>query len=174
MGASFLCKSETEKMNVCNALGVSSNYDGTPCPYPGSFYFEKHLKIPESLNQNLGSSKFHIIVSHSDDRSTIKLTKTKFLSLSVEWWITMYLNVQDCNEYSDYGFTCKTTFSAQSSDVTTHAAYAAGGAVLIGIVLYAAIADRKRRIAQINLGHEEQQADASGNFEMMFDTGVVA
>lgn len=87
----------------------------------------------------------------------------------------MFLDVQDCNEYSDYGFTCKTTFSAQSSDVTTHAAYAAAGAVLIGIACYALMADRKRRIAQINLNQEEQQADASsGNFEMMSDTGVFA
>jgi hypothetical protein len=57
MGLSWLCKRYTEEMNVCNALGVSGDYDGTPCPNAGAFYFGSTVELPPKPFMSLGSGK---------------------------------------------------------------------------------------------------------------------
>jgi hypothetical protein len=58
LGIGFACKSyKREKVNVCNALGVSSQNDGTACPNAGSFYFESHVALPGTGEISLGSGE---------------------------------------------------------------------------------------------------------------------
>jgi hypothetical protein len=57
-GISFLCKTSKETLDICNAVGVSNEADGTACPNAGTFYFGTSLKIPGRPYMKLGSGKF--------------------------------------------------------------------------------------------------------------------
>ena len=80
------------------------------------------------------------------------------------WWVIVYMTLTDCNEYSGYGFGCRTTFRAlpetQSSSQSENM-YATGAILIVAGVGY--LVFRKRRTASIDLDHEENNA----NFTMM-------
>lgn len=58
LGIGFACKKyKRDNVNVCHALGVSSQNDGTACPNAGSFYFESHVPLPGTGEINLGSGE---------------------------------------------------------------------------------------------------------------------
>jgi len=84
------------------------------------------------------------------------------------------MDLTDCNEYSEFGFQCKSTFQALSNDQAAAQnsqaydnMYAAGAILIVGGVGYFVM--RKRRTASIDLNEEE-----NSNFEMMSDAGVRA
>jgi hypothetical protein len=56
-GVDFLCTSSTKTMDVCNAVGVSNENDGTACPNAGTFYFGTSTKVPWKPYIRLGSGK---------------------------------------------------------------------------------------------------------------------
>jgi hypothetical protein len=51
----FVCRTYKETMDVCNAVGVSNEADGTACPNAGTFYFGTSAKIPGKSYIKLGS-----------------------------------------------------------------------------------------------------------------------
>jgi hypothetical protein len=57
MGSSWVCKTEKNKVDICNAVGLSNSYDGTPCPNAGEFYFGSTVTLPGRSFMNLGSGK---------------------------------------------------------------------------------------------------------------------
>ena len=76
------------------------------------------------------------------------------------------MTLTDCNEYSGYGFGCRTTFRAlpetQSSSQSENM-YATGAVLIVVGVGYFVL--RKRRTASIDLEQEENNA----TFSMMND-----
>lgn len=58
----FVCRTYKETMDVCNAVGVSNEADGTACPNAGTFYFGTSAKIPGKSYLKLGSGKCRIPV----------------------------------------------------------------------------------------------------------------
>lgn len=54
---SFVCKTYKKTTNICNAVGVSSQNDGTACPNAGSFSFGSTVKLPGNGFFNFGSGK---------------------------------------------------------------------------------------------------------------------
>lgn len=58
LGIGFLCKAYYEdNVNICHALGVSSQSDGTACPNAGTLYFKSQVPIPGAGDISLGSGK---------------------------------------------------------------------------------------------------------------------
>lgn len=58
LGIGFACKTYyNDYVNVCKALGVSSQSDGTACPNAGTVYFHSRIPIPGSGDISLGSGK---------------------------------------------------------------------------------------------------------------------
>jgi hypothetical protein len=58
LGIGFVCKTyKRDYVNVCHALGVSSQADGTACPNAGSFYFNSKVTLPGTGETNLGSGE---------------------------------------------------------------------------------------------------------------------
>lgn len=53
----YMCRTYKETMDVCNAVGVSNEADGTACPNAGTFYFGTTAKIPGRPFMKLGSGK---------------------------------------------------------------------------------------------------------------------
>ena len=53
----YVCRTYKETMDVCNAVGVSNEADGTACPNAGTFYFGSTAKIPGRPYMKLGSGK---------------------------------------------------------------------------------------------------------------------
>ena len=51
----YVCRTYKETMDVCNAVGVSNEADGTACPNAGTFYFGSTAKIPGRPFMKLGS-----------------------------------------------------------------------------------------------------------------------
>jgi hypothetical protein len=51
----YICRTYKETMDVCNAVGVSNEADGTACPNAGTFYFGSTAKIPGRPFMKLGS-----------------------------------------------------------------------------------------------------------------------
>jgi hypothetical protein len=51
----YVCRTYKETMDVCNALGVSNEADGTACPNAGTFYFGSTSKIPGRQFMKFGS-----------------------------------------------------------------------------------------------------------------------
>lgn len=54
----YVCRTYKETMDVCNAVGVSNEADGTACPNAGTFYFGSTAKIPGRPFMKLGSGTF--------------------------------------------------------------------------------------------------------------------
>ena len=63
----YICRTYKETMDVCNAVGVSNEADGTACPNAGTFYFGSTAIIPGRPFMKLGSGTFR----HWRCRSTI-------------------------------------------------------------------------------------------------------
>ena len=57
----YICRTYKETMDVCNAVGVSNEADGTACPNAGTFYFGSTAKIPGRPFMKLGSGTFQQI-----------------------------------------------------------------------------------------------------------------
>jgi hypothetical protein len=55
---SYVCRTYKETMDVCNAVGVSNEADGTACPNAGTFYFGTTAKIPGKPYMKLGSGTY--------------------------------------------------------------------------------------------------------------------
>lgn len=55
----YICRTYKETMDVCNAVGVSNEADGTACPNAGTFYFGSTAKIPGRPFMKLGSGTFY-------------------------------------------------------------------------------------------------------------------
>lgn len=119
--------------------------DNSECPSAGSYAFQQSFNIP------------------SFDRS----------SLGAGWWVTTKISVSDC--YSGSSYTqCSLSFNAVASSSTTYS-FLNMSAVGIAAVAVIAYAVRKRRVARIDLQHEEQlvsEGQATSGFAQMRDIGV--
>lgn len=62
LGLDWMCKTYKETMNVCNAVGISGDYDGTPCPNAGAFFFGSTVQLPGKPNYAIGSGKSSFFV----------------------------------------------------------------------------------------------------------------
>jgi hypothetical protein len=176
----YVCRTYKETMDVCNAVGVSNEADGTACPNAGTFYFGSTAKIPGRPFMKLGSGTLPYGAFFSDafiiaSKWTIHSRNIPYsfanLSPYVGWGVTVKVLAEDCNQYKNYAFSCQTTFSAVSSEGTSSSSsMMISGAALLGVAAALAIFIQRRRQTAAEDSDDQQQ----NGFEMMNDKSAIS